>query len=69
MELLIDELSEIGMLEEILHDVEALIDARHLFQREHHPTPQHTSTHWGGGTVDDVEQRQPVLLHGLQEFE
>ncbi len=69
MQLFINDLPEVGSLEEILHNVEPIVDMLHVFQREDNPTTQHTATHRRDGTVDDVEQRFAVFLHRLKELQ
>ena len=40
-----------------------------ILQGEHQPTTQQTATHRRHRTVDDVEQRTPIVLHGLHQFQ
>ena len=69
VELVVHTRTEVGLLEEIVHNVEPLVDGAHVFQRKHHPAAQQPAAHRRDRAVDDIEQRQAVFLHGLEEFE
>ena len=69
VELFVDEVAEVGLLEEILHHVESLIDLAGVFQRKYHPPPQHSASHGRHGQVYDIKQTLAVFLHGLQQFQ
>ena len=69
VELFVDEVAEVGLLEEILHHVESLIDLASVFQRKYHPPAQHSASHGRHGQVYDIKQTLAVFLHGLQQFQ
>ena len=69
MQVVVDGLSERGFAEEVVDDVEALVDGLLVFQWEYEPSAQQSAAHRRHGTVDDVEQRFAVLLHGADQLE
>ena len=69
MELVIEELTELRLLEEILHDVESLIDGFNILQRENKPSTEHTTTHCRHRSVDDIEKRRTILLHRSHQLQ
>ena len=69
MQIVVNGLSEVGLTEECLHHIQALVDRRNVHQWEHSPAFQHTRTHRCRGAVDNVEQRNAVVLHRLQQFQ
>ena len=69
LQLTIYQLFEFWLAEEILHHVEAFVDGFLVFQGEHHPSAQQSSAHRRYGLVDDVEQRDAALLHGIHQLE
>ena len=69
MELLVGHLTEVRLAEEVLHYVQTVFYLPCVLQRKDYPALQHTSAHRRYGAVDDVEQRRPVLLHGVQKLE
>ena len=69
MKLVVEKLTELRLLEEILHDVEALVDRAHILQWEHQPAAEHSSAHCRYSLVDDVEQRQTVVLHRSHQLQ
>ena len=69
MELVIDQHAEVGGTEEAVDHVEPLAYGVDIAEREDQPASQHAAAHRGDGAVDDIEQRTPVFLHGLEQFE
>ena len=69
MQIVVNGLSEVGLTEECLHHIQALVDRSNVHKREHSPAFQHTRTHCCRGAVDNVEQRHAVVLHRLQKFQ
>ena len=69
VELLVCHEAEVGLAEEVLHHVQAVLYLPYVLQREHRPPLQHASAHGCDGAVDDVEQRRSVLLHGVEKLE
>ena len=69
VQLLINTLTEVGFTEEVVDNIEALVDGLLFFQREYQPTAQQTATHRRYRTVDDVQQRLSVFLHGADELQ
>ena len=63
MQLVIEKLTEFRFLEEIFHDVEALVDWFNVLQREDQPASEHTSAHRRYRTVDDIQERRTIFLH------
>ena len=68
MQIVVNGLSEVGFAEECLHYIKTLVDRSNVHKREHSPTFQHASTHRCRGAVDNIEQRNAVVLHRLQKF-
>ena len=56
----------VGVAEEMLHDVKALVDGLGVFERHLQPAAQQTGTHRGDGAVDNAEQAFSV---GVERFE
>ena len=69
MKLVVEKLAELRLLEEILHDVEALVDRAHILQWEYQPAAEHSAAHCRYSLVDDVEQRQTIVLHRSHQFQ
>ena len=69
VELVVDQLAELRFAEEIFHDVESLVDGFLLFQRENHPTLQHSGPHRRDRPVDNVAERLAVFLHRIHQFQ
>ena len=69
LELLLDQVAGIGVLEEIVHHVEAAVDGFHVLEREEHPAVHHAGSHGREGLVDDAEQAHAVLGHGCHQLE
>ena len=68
MQPIVDDLAEVGLAEEVIDDIEALVDGFFFFQGEHQPTTQQTTAHRRYRLVYDVEQRLAVFLHGADEL-
>ena len=68
MEIVVDNLAEVGIAEECLHNVKSLVDRGYIHQWEHCPAFQHTGSHRSDCAVDDIKQRHSVVLHRLQQL-
>ncbi len=69
VQLVIQQLAELWLLEEVFHDIEALVDGANFLQREYKPTPEHTAAHSCHRTVDHIQERRTVLLHWSHQLE
>ena len=56
MNLFIYTLTELWLTIVILHDIESFVDGSLVFQREHQPTTQKTSTHGAHRLIYHIEQ-------------
>ena len=69
MQLLRDQLAHVWVAEEVVHHVLPLLNLAHVLEREQQPAMQHAGTHRGDGLVDDVEQRDAVLVHRGEQLQ
>ena len=69
LQLFVDQVAEVRLAKEIVHDVQSALDGSLLLQGKYQPAAQHASAHGRHGAVYHVEQRATALLHGLYEFQ
>ena len=69
VQLLFDELAEVGVSEEILHGIQAFVDGLDFFQGKDQPAFQQAGTHGADGAVDDAEQAAASVVHGIHQLE
>ena len=68
MQGIVEQFAEVGMAEEVLHNIQSLIDGAHLLEWEYYPALEQTGTHGADGLVDDVEQRLTTIVHRMDEL-
>ena len=68
MQGIVEQLTEVGMAEEVLHDIQSLIDGAYLFEGKYYPALEQASAHGTDGLVDDVEQRLTPIVHRMDEL-
>ena len=68
MQGIVEQFAEVGMAEEVLHDIQSLIDGAHLLEWEYYPALELASAHGTDGLVDDVEQRLTTIVHRMDEL-
>ena len=61
--------AEVRFSEEVVYNIQTLVDGLLVLQGKHQPAAQQSATHGTYRTVDDIEQRLAVLLHGADEFQ
>ena len=61
--------AEVGVAEEVLHDVLTFHYLYGVLQGEEHPSVEHAGAHGGDGAVDDVEERDAAFVHAAHQFE
>ena len=69
VELVVDGGTEGGVLKEIFHYVEALLDGVDVLQGEYYPPAEQTTAHRCHRPVDDTKQRGAVFLQRTEQFE
>ena len=69
MQGIVEQFAEVGMAEEVLHDIQSLIDGAHLLEWEYNPALEQAGTHGTDGLVDDIEQRFTPIVHRMDKLE
>ena len=68
MQGIVEQFAEVGMAEEVLHNIQSLIDGAYLLEWEYYPALEQTGTHGTDGLVDDIEQRFTPIVHRMYKL-